>query len=308
VIGMRKLLLVVFPAGLLLLAGIMVVSALRAKGEAGDARAERLRLKREFDERSALARALPAEGAQAWRDEAGALLRSYFQAMAEVHNRFPHVPAPPSALAAAEAERKGSLPEKDRAVIEDFQKYADARLALLQGGGYAPVGAAVAGGLRLDVLAVEPGASPAGGPGLRVDFALWGAPRLLERERTGARTVSRTVVPVSMKGLQFRFLDAAGKDYGEMNGPGEPYQKLTDPERFAPDFPPGILFGTWWVELLPREAATVDVRLDLEVRGSSGSARPVALGLRLPVQEGWRIPPGATYQAEVRVVPPSAGK
>ena len=70
-----------------------------------------------------------------------------------------------------------------------------------------------------------------------------------------------------MKGLQFRFLDAGGKMYGEMSGPGEPYQKLVDPERFAPDFPPGVLLGTWWVELLPREAVSTEVKLDVDVRG-----------------------------------------
>jgi hypothetical protein len=304
---MRKVLVVLLPAGLLLLVGVMVASALRGRDEAAAAQAERARLKREFDERAALLRALPPESAQDWRDEAGALLRGYFQGVAEVQNRFPRVPPPPDALAAAEAERKAPLPEKDRATLQDFQKYADSRLALLRGG-YQPVGAAVSGGLRLDVLAVEPGPSPAGGPGLRIDFALWGVPRLLDRERTGAHTVSRTVLPVALKGLEFHFVDAAGKAYGEMNGPGEPYQKLTDPERFAPDFPPGILFGTWWVELFPREAAVVELRLDVEQRGPSGASRPLALGLRLPVQEPWRIPPGATYQAEVREVAPPTGK
>jgi len=304
---MRRVLLVLVPLGLALLVGVMVTSALRGRDEAAQAQAERARLKREFDERAALLRSLAPESAQDWRDEAGALLRAYFQALAEVRSRFPHAPAPPTALAAAEAEHKGPLPEKDRDTLEDFQKYADSRLALLRGG-YVPLAAAVSGGLRLDLLAVEPGASPAGGPGLRVDFALWGVPRLVERERTSSRNVSRTLLPVALKALEFHFLDAAGKAYGEMNGPGEPYQKLVDPERFAPDFPPGILFGTWWVELFPREAAAVEIRLDVEQRGPTGSARPLALGLRLSVQDSWRIPPGSTYQAEVREVAPAAGK
>lgn len=305
---MKKLLFVVIPAGLALLAGILITSAFHDRGEAAEVRAERLRLKREFDERAALARALPPDRLQDWREESNALLRGHFQAMTELRNRFPRAPAAPTALEAARAERKGDLPEKDRTTLEDFQKYADARLALLQGGAYTAGVSAVSGGLRLDLLTIEPGASPSGGPGLRIEFALWGAPRLLEREKTPGKTVTRTVMPLSLKGLQFRFLDAAGKAYGEMNGPGEPYQKLLDPERFAPDFPPGVLFGTWWVELLPREAATMELRLDVDVRGASGTSRPEVLGVSIPVQEPWRIPPGTSYQAEVREVAPAAGQ
>ncbi len=306
---MRKLFLVALPLALALVGGVMLMSHLQAAADASESRAERLRLKREFDERAALLRAVPADAAQEWRDEANVLLRGYFQAVSEVRNRYPRAPAAPSAMQAAEADRKGKLTDKDRATIEDFQKYADSRLAILSGGAYAPIASAPAGGLRLDVLTVEPGASPSGGPGLRIDFALWGAPRLVERERTGSHTVTRTAVPLALKGVQFRFLDGAGKLYGEMNGPGEPYQKLVDPERFVPDFPPGILLGTWWVELLPREAVTTELKLDLDVRQPSGAARPVSLSLQLPVQESWRIPPGTSYQAEVReAAPAEAGK
>jgi hypothetical protein len=303
---MRKVLLVAVPMALALLLGLWLSATMRTRADAADARAEKLRLEREFDERAALLRVSPADRPQDWRDEVNVLLRAHFQALAELHNRYPRAPLPLSAVAAAEAERKnGKVSEKERATLEDFQKYADGRMALLAGGAYAPAGSAVAAGLRLDVISVEPGPSPAGGPGLRIDFALWGAPRVVERERAGERTVSRTVVPLGLKGLQFQFLDAAGKLYGEMNGAGEPYQKLIDPQRFVPDFPPGVLFGTWWVELLPREAATMQLRLDVDVRGPAGGARPAALGLALPVQEAWRIPPGAAYQAEIREVAPA---
>ncbi|HET6438447.1 MAG TPA: hypothetical protein VFG59_10320 [Anaeromyxobacter sp.] len=299
---MRKLLVVALPLGLVLVAGALLARTLRSRDQTAEARLERQRLKREFDERAALLRVLPADAAE-WRGEANALLRDYFQAASEIRNRFPEVPPSPTALEAAQAERRGKLAEKDRLAIEDFQAYADSRLALLKGG-YAPAASAVGAGLRLDLLAIEPGPSPAGAPGLRIDFALWGAPRLLERERSGQHTVSRTVVPLVLKALRFQFQDAKGGTYGEMSGPGDPYQKLVDPERFAPDFPPGILFGTWWVELLPREAATMDLQLELEVHHPSGSSFPGGLSLRLPVSDSWRIPPGTSYQAEIREAAP----
>jgi hypothetical protein len=300
---MKKVVLVVALAVLALLAAVAAFSSARTRGDAAESRAERARLKREFDERSALGRALPPGAATEWRDEVNALGRAYFQALAEVKNRYPRAPVPPSALEAAQADKK--LAAKDRELLQDFQKYADGRLALLTGGSYAPLGSAVAGGLRLDVLSLEPGASPSGGPGLRVDFALWGVPRLLDRERIGDHTVNRTTLAVALKKLDLRFSDAGGKPLGEMGSGGEPYQKLTDPERFAPDFPPGVLFGTWWMGLLPREAQKVEIAVDAEIHAAAGASRPAPLSLVLPVQEPWRLPPGATFQAETREVPPA---
>jgi hypothetical protein len=305
---MRKLLLVAVPAGAVLVAAVLTLSTLRRRGDAADAWMERARLKREFVERAALLRALPADPPSEWREEVTALARRHIEALAEVRNRFPRAPAAPSAIEAAETERKGKLPEKDRDAILDFQRYAEGRFALLRDGSYAQIASAAAAGLRLDLVAIEPGASPDGAPGLRIDFALWGAPRMLERERSGDRIVTRTVVPVGLKKLTFRFLDDGGQLYGEMTGAGEPYQKLVDPERFVEDFPPGVLFGTWWVELLPREAVQMELQLEADVRGATGAVRPASFTLVLPVAEGWRIPPGASYQAEVREAAPAPGR
>jgi hypothetical protein len=166
--------------------------------------------------------------------------------------------------------------------------------------------------VRLDVLAIEPGPAPGGGgPALRVDAAVWGAPRFLERERAnpGAsadKAQARVVVPFSWKRIAFRFLDASGKAYGEMTGPGEPFRKLADPERFSGDFPPGVLFATWWVDLFPNPAARVELALDAGLRGASGAERPLSFMLALPVREAWKLPPGAAFEAETREAPAAA--
>ncbi|BDG06575.1 hypothetical protein [Anaeromyxobacter oryzae] len=301
---MRKLLVVAVPAGLAILAAALVLSSFRSRADAEASRLERARLKREFAERAAVLRALPPDRPAEWQGEVVALTRWYQDELQAIRNRYPEVSPAPGALAAAEEDRKGKIGEKERAAIADFQKYADGRAKLLREGAYGAVGSAEAAGLRLDLVSVESGAGPEGTPGLRVDFALWGAPRYLERERSGDKTVTRTVTPVAFKKLAVQFLDAKGKPYGEMSGAGEPYQKLADPERFVEDFPPGVLFGTWWLELLPREAATAQVSLEVDVRGASGAVRPATFALSLPVPEGWKIPPGATYQAEVREAAP----
>jgi hypothetical protein len=318
---MRRLLLVALPVGLAVLAGILLLTTSRAASDAAEARLERARLKRDFTERAQAAKAVAAEPPGEWQAEVQALSRWYFDELAAIRNRHPAEPPRPGALQAAEEERKGKLAKEERDAIADFQQYAEGRLRLLREGRYAPVASALAEGLRLDLLAVEPGPAPGAEPhpptppsplhggggarGLRVDFALWGAPRYLERARSGDKTVARTVVPVAFRTLSVRFLDPAGKLYGEMTGAGEPYQKLTDPERFAEDFPPGALFGTWWVELFPREAATAEVELAVDLRAPSGALRPAIFRTRLPVPEGWKLPPGAAFQAEVRRAEPA---
>jgi hypothetical protein len=301
---MKKLLAVAIPLGIVLLAAVSGLGRYRDLDQTTQASSERARLKRDFAERAALARAMPLDRPAEWRDEVQALSRWYFDGLAEVRNRHPGEAARPSGLEAARSGKE-KLSDQDRATIQEFQAYADKRFALLRDAGYAPAASAVDQGLRLDLLAIEAGASPEGGtPGLRIDFALWGAPRYLERQRDRDKVTTRGIVPVAFKQIAFRFLDAKGKPYGEMSGGGEPYVKLADPERFVDDFPPGVLFGTWWVELFPREAVTVEVDLAAAARGATGTERPLAFKIAMPVPDTWKIPPGATYQAEVREAAP----
>ena len=298
---MRKLLLVALPIGLAVLAAVTLVGTMRSRAEAGDARLERARLKRDFSERAAVAKALPPDKLAEWQAEVAALSRWYFDELQAIRNRHPGEPPRPSAVQAADEEQKGKLKKEQREQLEDFQKYAESRLAILKEGRYAVVASAPAEGMRLDLLSVETGKSPDGAPGLRVDFALWGAPRYLERERTNDKTVTRSVVPVAFKRIVFEFLDPANKLYGEMSGAGEPYQKLADPERFVDDFPSGVLFGTWWVEPFPREAATVKLDVDADVRAPSGAVRPATFTFTMPVPEAWKLPPGTAFQGEIQI-------
>lgn len=302
---MKKLLFVALPIGLAVLAAVATISTLRSRTEASEARLERARLKRDFTERAQAAKALPADRPAEWQAEVAALSRWYLEELQGIRNRHPGEPPRPTGVEAAEAERKGKLEKAQREQLEDFQKYAESRFALLRDGSYAVLASAASEGLRLDLLAVESGKSPEGAPGLRVDFALWGAPRYVERERASDRTVTRAVVPVAFKRIAFGFLDPGGKLWGEMSGAGEPYQKLVDPERFVDDFPPGVLFGTWWVEPFPREAATVKFELAADVRAPSGAVRPATFALAMPVPEAWKLPPGTAFDAQVREAEPT---
>jgi len=298
---MKRLLLVTLPAGLAVVAAIFLMTSWRSRGDAFEARQERARLKREFSERSAVGRALPAAPVEEWRTEAASLLRWYVEGAAAVRNRHPgEQPEPPR-----EAAPSGA---KEKATVEDFRRYAEERWALVKGGRYAPIASAVAEGLRLDVLTISPGPSPEGtGPGLKVEVAIWGVPRLLERE-AGEKGILKTVLPVSLRQLSVRLLDGQGAVFGGMVGGGEPHQKLADPERFVEDFPPSILFGTYWLELLPRPPTTLELELTASIRGASGRERPALLTVALPIDESWRLPQGAEFKAEVREGPRAPAK
>lgn len=276
-------------------AAAALLTTWRARSDAAEARLERAQLKREFLERGSLSRQVAPDRPKEWRDEARALLRWYFDELAASRNRHP------GAARAAEAARPAKGKE-DEARAE-WQRYAQERLAMLRDGKYEPLWSLVDRGLRLDVLTLAPDKNPAGGGrALRIDFALWGAPRRLEKETVPGttRTVTKAVVPVAFRQLAFQFLDDKGKPYGEMTGPGEPYMKLNDPERFSEDFPPGILFGTWYVDAFPREAAKVIFTLGAEARGQSGADVSASYKLELPVADAWKIGQGEAYQAETR--------
>jgi hypothetical protein len=302
---MKKILVVALPAGLVIVGAVLLFGRLNAQKEASAFQLERAQLKREFVERAGVGRAVPPDRVDEWRDEAAALFRWYLAELTAIRNRHPSVPPAPSGAAAAAEERKGKLSDKEKASYEEWQKLAEGRFGLVKEGRYAPLFTAVAEGMRLDLVAVETGAHPAGGgSALRIDFALWGAPRRVEKERQGDVTTTKVLLPVVFKRIAFRLLDEKGKLYGEMNGPGEPFQKLTDPERWVDDFPPGVLFGSWWVDLLPREAMTSEMELEVSIRGANGNERPGLFKFVLPVREEWRLPPGAAYQAETREVAP----
>lgn len=303
---MKKLLVVALPAGILIFGAVAIFSTLRDRGEQGAVLVERAQLKREFVERAAVGRAIAPERIDEWRDEAAALFRWYLQELSSIRNRHPTVPAAQSGAKAAAEERKGKFTEKDKASYEEWQKLADGRFTLIKEARYAPLFTATAEGMRIDLLAVETGAHPAGGgTGLRIDFALWGAPRRVEKDKQGDVTTTKVLLPIVFRALAFRMLDEKGKLYGEMSGPGEPFRKLIDPERWVEDFPPGVVFGSWWVDLLPREAATAEFDVDTSVRGASGNERPAVFRFKLPVREEWRLAPGATYEAQTREAAPT---
>jgi len=299
---MRPLLRVALPLALAAAAIFLLWRNFHARNEALALRAERTRVKRELVERAVVARALATDRPREAAEEGRALLRWYFEELQAAGNRHPGIQVDGS-LAALLASRPKAT-EEERRSLEEFWRYADERLQALRAGRHDPLFVAGAAGLRLDVLAIQAGKGPSGQPAVRIDFALWGAPRRTDREaQGGGRAAERSALVASFPQLALRFLDAEGKPYGEMSGSGEPWLKLADPERFADDFPPGLLFGTWWLEPFPREAARVAVTLQASVSGNGPAALAPAFAFEAPVAEAWKLPPGQRFEGLPREDP-----
>ncbi len=278
----KRVAIVLAAAGVVILVAFAALSR-RSAGEGARVRNEALR--REMLDREVVVRGLAGRpGAE----EARAVLRWWFDAVAATDR--------------AGARTENAKGENAKAEVA-WRRYAEERLAALRAG-YDPTLSASEQGLRLDILSIRPGEHPdTHERALRVDFALWGAPRRLERD--GGRGPVRVVVPLGFRQLSFRFLDASRKTYGEMTGTGDPWLVIKDPERFSAQLPPGVALGTWWVDPFPREAAEVEVAVQVQVQGTApGAALTPTFRWEVPVAEEWRLRPGEVYRAETREVAP----
>jgi hypothetical protein len=285
--------------GVVLIAAVVAYSSFRSRIEEDAAQLERALLKREFVERTSAARGLANDRLREWKDEIRAILRWYFDEVTAIRNRHP-----------GEKRSSGSTnvdmklaKESDKAAREEFMKYTTSQFETLRDGKYEPLYAAVDQGLHIDFLSFGPSENPDNKErALRIDFAVWGAPRHVEREAATATSsaTTRVVVPVAFKELAFKFYDEAGKLYGGMSGAGEPYMKVADPERFVEDFPPGIVFGTWYVDLMPSQTTKVEMTLVLEVRGTAGADLTASYKWELQPKDEWKLRPGEVYKAEIQ--------
>jgi hypothetical protein len=286
----------------LVLAGVIVLIVtwrLAGRSDADAFRIQREVLRREMIERSVVARG--ASG-PVGVEEARTVLRWWLDSSAALRNRHP------GASRSLERSRPAG---KEAAKDEPWYRYADERLDAIRGG-YTPLLSASDQGLRFDVLTIRAGENPdTHERGVKIDFAVWGAPRRIEREGATAdaqRGAQRVVVPLSFRQIGFRFVDAAGKTYGEMNGSGEPYLVLKDPERFSNELPPEIAFGTWWVELFPRAAARVELSVGIQVQGMGAAVLSPAFRWEVPVADEWKLRPGEAFRAETREAPPEPAR
>ena len=184
--------------------------------------------------------------------------------------------------------------------MEDLpsSSYAEERWALVKGGRYAPLASAVAEGLRLDVLAVQPGPIPDGArPRAPGRLRALGRAAARWSGRPGEKGTLKHRARCPLRQLAVRLLDGQGAVFGGMqSAAASRTRSWPTRERFVEDFPPSVLFGTYWLELLPRPPTSLELELTAAVRGAAGRERPAVFTVALPIDESWRLPPGRRVQ------------
>jgi hypothetical protein len=300
---LRTLLLV----GAVLIAGIFMISNYSQKVDGHKFETELTRLKQEFIERGQVGRHIPADRDKDWKDEVRGLTRWYFEELAAIYNRHPNQKSRVTGMAALRMEKeKGKIKEADWPNYEEWGKITEENFKTLREGKYDPMITGSDKGLHLDILAMQAATNPSNKEkAVRIDFALWGGPRRIEKDQQAgtSRVVTRTVVPVQFRQIAFKFIDDKGHIYGEMSGSAEPYQKIVDPERWVEDFPPQIMFGTWYVDLFPREATKAEVTLNIDARGVAGADVQANYRWEIPVRDDWKLSEGESFKADTLEMP-----
>lgn len=304
---MNPVIRILLLAVVVVVAGIFMVSNYSGKMDAYEFQSEVQRLKQEFIERGSFARHLGEGRSKDWRDESRALIRWYFDELNGAYNRHPDQRKRVTGLEALKRDKeKGKIKDADWSSYEEWYKLTEQAFTTLKDGKYDFVFGGSAEGLRLDVMSVTGATNPTTKEkALKVDFAVWGAPRRIEKEQVSgsSKIVTRIIVPITFKQIGFRFIDDKGSIAAEMSGGAEPYQKIQDPERWVEDFPPGILFGTWYFDVFPHEAVKAEVNLEIDGRGQAGSDIPANFKWELPLKDDWKLREGEVFKAETMEMP-----
>ena len=279
--------------GVALIAGFFLISSYASRIDSHEFQLEQARLKQGFITRTSIPRHLPEARQKDWKDEVRSVSRWYFEELAAIYNRHPAQKSRPIGLDALKKEKEeGKIKEADWPTYEEWFKLAEVRYNELRDNKYDVIMSGSDQGLHFDVLSIKADSNPSSKKkGLKIDFAIWGVPQITEKDTVPGSTkvVTRTRVPVEFKQLAFKCIDEKGQIYAEMSGSAVPYQKVADPDRWIEDFPPSILYGTWYVDLFPFQTAKVEMTLALEGRGNAGADLPANFKWEFPVQADERL-------------------
>lgn len=257
-------------------------------------------LRNQYVERSGWVRSIPAE--ERWRDEFISLNRWYESQWTALHNRFPGRGTVDAVAAAIEAEAAAG--SQNAALKKEFFDHAKGFQKTLASGHYLPIAHHVESGVRLDLLDMKKVVHE-GRNALRVDLAIWGAPRQTIEGRAQGEATRKMVLDFALRSLSVEFIDDKDKLIGG-GDTGAPEILIDYPERWIPAFPPQAALGTWWIEPMPAETKDVLLTIAGEIRSGATGSMPVNMEWRLPAKEGWKLGEGQAFEGDERVMPEEA--
>jgi hypothetical protein len=262
----------------------------------------RERLRSAFTDRAGYVRSLASE--DRYRDELAAVTKWYAAEVSAVYNRFPGTKDPDRTLNEIEkAVDEGRMKPAEAELRKEFFDETKQAFDLIASGKYNPLATSSQNGVRFDLVSMRRDMHE-GQSRLRVDFTLWGAPRreTVQKSPDGKQGTVKTTLDFGLRSLGLEFVDAKSKLLGGGNA-GPPTILVEVPERWIQDFPPQFAVGTWWIDPFPREAESVLLKIDGELRPPGAPAIPVGYEWKLANREAWMLREGEAFEGEERTMP-----
>lgn len=247
-------------------------------------------------ERIAFSKMLPAGD---YADDIGVVLSGYGRDLAKLYQNpdFALLRDPDSVRKIYDEEHlKGRKDDRTWQQVNQRIDYTQEVMKELLGGSYKPMVTAQADGLRLDIYDISK--AP-------VD----GQDRLM---------VKVMIIGGDPEGLSFGHIEMKMKIEGEVEkkvrgetvmekvtklakveGGGSPNTLIKTPRKWVEDFPPGIMIGFYDFPLFPPSADELSLSMGFAVRTAGGhNLMPQLEFSTLPISPGWRLPEGASWEAE----------
>lgn len=289
-----------FVVGLILIAVVagFGYSKVQARMNVALLKADKAVLDRQFLNRLAFTRMLPLDD---YREDMGIMLNNYSRDLDKLYMKpeYKELRDDDSVRKLYQEQYKeGKKDEKTFKGVSERIDYTQATYKELTGGSYRPVLTAENAGLRLDLYSITKGA---------VD----GRDRLMVKVLVTATDpdVALTFGHIEMKSKiedEIEKKDRKGQVVKEkvykltkIEGEGEPNTLIKEPRKWLEDFPPGLMIGFYDFPLFHPKATEVKLTMGFTVRTQGGNnLNPNLEFPAFPIDSAWRLPPGASWEAE----------
>lgn len=249
------------------------------------------RLRGDYLERASWLRSNP--DATAYRDEIGNLFSWYFKGVAEHIRKFGGSGKFDEYLTELEAKSGGKRGESEKAVADRKANYAATQkvFASFKDRTYAPFWTGTDKGIRLDIVSADAETVDAKKQ-IVLPVVLWGFPR---DDKTDDNGVRRVVSNANFK-FNWKLFDKDDKLIGEIPGEGGPSGRIDWPERYNSFFPPGLLLGSFALDLLPPEVKRAEITFTVSGSALTGGSIAANFEWKLEVPKAWKLEPGAQWE------------
>jgi hypothetical protein len=293
---MKRFLGVIVGVAAFVIGGVFIYNKYDKTRTDGQRREDRERIRGDYLERVGWLRSNPDE--KAYKDEVSTFFHWYFGQLNEHLNKYGGDRDFDDYVAELDTRKKGGRDAQvdSKKVTYDYVKGV---FEQMKSGKYTPVFSATDKGMRFDIISADVKAT-SGKPQIHLAVALWGPQRQLREDGKQTKMVTSATF-----GMNLKLFDDKGKLYGEMNGSDPTSMKIEWPERFVWAFPPQMVLGNYDVDLLPAEAARMELTFTASSRAPSGGDTTATYLWKLDTPAEWRLRPGEKWEGAEESVRPA---